>query len=73
MKKFIYKTLELKVDISYQGKPFDIPKVKPSKENLETDESAVFRLSGYLINQYTDKIKTSYKKGWCYIKLHFDH
>lgn len=68
-----FDELKLDVDINYQGKSFEFPKVKPSKEDLETDESAVYRLSGYLINQYTDKIKTSYKNGRCNIKLHFDH
>ncbi len=68
-----FNELSLDIDINYKGKSFEFPTEKPSKEDLKKDEKSILQLSAFMIRQYTDKIRTEYKNGICYVHLHFNH
>jgi xanthine permease XanP len=68
-----FEEFNLDVEIAYQGKEMVFPQVRPSEEELLGDDSALARLSGFLITQMADRIKTEVKGDQYRILLHFDH
>lgn len=69
----IFDELNLDVDISYTGDPFEFTDDIPSKEDLATKEKALVGLSGYMIKKYTDKTTIKVINDQVKVKLHFDH
>jgi xanthine permease XanP len=61
------------LDLAYSGRMMEFSAVRPSQDELLEDDAAFLRLSGFIIRQYADKIKTTSSDGVCQIRLHFDH
>jgi xanthine permease XanP len=61
------------VDIRYHGRLMDFPTLKPSERALLEEESALASLSGFLIRQYADRLRSESINSACRIQLHFDH
>jgi len=68
-----FEEFNLDVEIAYQGREMLFPQARPSEEELLKDDSALARLSGFLITHMADRIKTEVKGDQCRILLHFDH
>ncbi len=68
-----FEEFNLDVEIAYQGKEMVFPRVRPSEEELLIDDLALARLSGFLMHQIADRIKTEGKGDQQRILLHFDH
>jgi NCS2 family nucleobase:cation symporter-2 len=51
----------------------EFPSRRPTAEALLADDSGVAGLSGFLIRQYADRVKTEHENGRCRILMHFDH
>ena len=68
-----FDEFNLDVDIRYDGTLMDFPSVRPTEDALLTDTTAVVTLSGYLVRQYADKVKTEIVNGRCHVRMHFDH
>ncbi len=68
-----FDEMSLDVTFDYQGRLLDLQPQPPSREDLLEDATAVFRLSGFLIKRYADRIKTEEKNGQCHVVFHFDH
>ncbi|MDN7024897.1 xanthine permease [Methanoculleus sp. FWC-SCC1] len=64
----------LDIDIRYTGKPLDLsPGGPPSDADLLEDDTALARLSAFLVWKYADSVTADDKDGECRIRLHFDH
>ena len=68
-----FDELSLNIDISYEGEKFEFPETRPSKEELKSDERATVKLSGFMIRQYVDSLKTEFTDEYSKIHLHFEH
>jgi xanthine permease XanP len=68
-----FDEFNLDVDILYDGQLMEFPIRRPTEDALLADEKAIVGLSGFLIRQYADRIKTENENGRCRVHLHFDH
>jgi xanthine permease XanP len=68
-----FDEMSLEVVFSYEGRLMDFHPHPPSEADLLEDETAVFRLSSFMIKNYVDRIKTEDKNGRCRVVFHFDH
>jgi xanthine permease XanP len=68
-----FDEMRLDVGFTYQGSLLDFQAQPPSQADLLEDETAIFRLSGFIIKNYVDRIKTERKNGKCHVVFHFDH
>lgn len=68
-----FDEMRLDVGFTYQGRLLDFQSQPPSQTDLLEDETAIFRLSGFIIRNYVDRIKTEEKNGKCHVVFHFDH
>jgi len=70
----LFDEYSLDVEMRYVGKPLDLsPTARPTDEDLIADESALTRLSTYLICRSADGVSTESKDGLCVVRFHFDH
>jgi xanthine permease XanP len=68
-----FDEMSLEVVFNYEGRLLDFHPQPPTEADLLEDETAVFRLSGFIIKNYVDRIKTEAKNGKCRVVFHFDH
>jgi NCS2 family nucleobase:cation symporter-2 len=68
-----FDEFNLDLDIRYAGTLMEFPSRRPTAEALLADDSGVAGLSGFLIRQYADRVKTEHENGRCRILMHFDH
>jgi xanthine permease XanP len=68
-----FDEFNLDVDIRYDGKLMEFPSRRPTEEALLADDNAVASLSGFLIRQYADRVRSEVVNGRCLVQLHFDH
>ena len=68
-----YDEMRLDVGFTYQGRLPDFQSQFPSQADLLEDETAVFRLSSFIIKKSVDRIKTEEKNGQCHVVFYFDH
>jgi xanthine permease XanP len=68
-----FDEFNLDVDIRYDGLLMEFPSGRPTEDALLADENAVTSLSGFLIRQYADRVKSENINGQCRIQMHFDH
>jgi len=68
-----FDEFNLDVNIHYQGALMEFPASRPTEEELLHDEKAFIKLSGFLMRNYADRIKTDINKGTCHIHFHFEH
>ncbi|WAC06911.1 MAG: purine/pyrimidine permease [Thermodesulfobacteriota bacterium] len=68
-----FEEMSLDLSLNYKGRPLEFPPQVPSAADLLEDKTAVFRLSGFIIKNYVDRIKTVEKDGRCRVMFHFDH
>jgi NCS2 family nucleobase:cation symporter-2 len=68
-----FDEFNLDVDIRYDGELMAFPRSRPTEDALLADERSLAGLSGFLIRQYADSIKTEKIDGRCRIQMHFDH
>lgn len=68
-----FDEFNLDVDIRYNGKLMEFPALRPTEAALLSDEAALASLSGFLIRQYVDRLRSDATDSHCRIQLHFDH
>lgn len=68
-----FDELTLKIDVSYEGELFEIPDSRPNPHELLTSEQSLRRLSGYLVSQHVDRVRSEQKDGRCHLLLQFAH
>ncbi len=71
--KVSFEEFNLDIEFYYEGTLMEFPDVRPSARELMEDDQAFIRMSGFLIKQHVDWLKTDNSNGNCYIKFHFDH
>ena len=64
--------LRLDVELEYEGPPIEIADSMPTLEEMGTQAGSM-RLAGFLIRQYSDRVRVREKNGLCQVTLHFDH
>lgn len=62
----------LDVEISYEGLPIELADEPPSAEAIASGEG-IPALSGYMIRQYSDRVKIRQDGATCAVYLHFEH
>jgi len=68
-----FDEMSLDAGFTYPGRLLDFQAQPPSQADLLEDDTAIFRLSGFIIKNYVDRIKTEEKHGKCRVVFHFDH
>jgi xanthine permease XanP len=68
-----FDEMRLDVTFTYQGRLLDFQSQPPSQDDLLEDDNAIFRLSGFIIKNYVDRLRTEAKNGACHVIFHFDH
>jgi xanthine permease XanP len=68
-----FDEFSLDMDIRYDGALMEFPSVRPTEDALLADENAVASLSGFLIRQYADRVRSEVVNGRCRVQFHFDH
>ena len=68
-----FDEFNLDLDIRYDGQLMEFPSRRPTEDALLADEKAVASLSGFLIRQYADRVRSEVVNGRCRVQLHFDH
>ncbi|MGH7825125.1 MAG: uracil-xanthine permease family protein, partial [Candidatus Binatia bacterium] len=68
-----FDEFNLDMDIRYDGELMKFPSRRPTEDALLADENAVASLSGFLIRQYADRVRSETVNGRCRVQLHFDH
>jgi xanthine permease XanP len=68
-----FDEFNLDVDIRYDGRLMEFPSRRPTEDALLADEKAFIGLSGFLIRQYADRVRSEVVNGRCQVQLHFDH
>src|SRR5215510_10015596 len=68
-----FDEFNLDMDIRYDGELMEFSSQRPSEDALLADEKAIVGLSGFVIRQYTDRVKAEMVNGRCWIQMHFDH
>jgi xanthine permease XanP len=67
-----FDELRLDVELEYEGPPIEIAETMPTIEQMGTQAGSM-RLAGFLIRQYSDRVRIREKNGVCQVKLHFEH
>lgn len=68
-----FDEFNLDITIFYEGTPVEFSDVFLEGDALLEDDNALVNLSSRIIRQYTDRIESEEKNGWCKVVLHFDH
>ena len=68
-----FDELNLDIDLRYHGTPMEFPATRPTEADLLKDEKTVVRLSGFMIMQYADTVRSDLKDDLCHVQFHFDH
>ena len=68
-----FDEFNLDLDIRYDGQLMEFPSRRPTEDALLADEKAIIGLSGFLIRQYADRVRSEVVNGRCRVQLHFDH
>jgi xanthine permease XanP len=68
-----FDEFNLDLDIRYDGELMEFPSRRPTEDALLADEKAIVGLSGFLIRQYADRVRSEVVNGRCRVQLHFDH
>lgn len=68
-----FDEFNLEAYIKYHGKPFEISKTRPTKEEIQKDEEADIKLSAYVLGKHADKIEFHEKDDHTTLHLHFEH
>lgn len=68
-----FDELNINADLSYDGTPLEITKIRPSESSYAEDDQAFAHLASYMLNRYADQV-TSHQKGpISHLFIHFDH
>jgi xanthine permease XanP len=67
-----FDEINLDVEISYKGSPFELSTSPPSLDQMGSDEG-VIAMAGYLIGRYADRARIKSLLDRCVVQLHFDH
>jgi len=51
----------------------EFPKTRPTHDELLSDDDARTRLSGYLIAQHVDRVRSEVRDGSGRVEFHFEH
>lgn len=68
-----FDEFNLDSDISYPGEQILIPEKRPSDAEIIDDETAMIRLSGYMLKRYADKVFTTKQADIAHVLIHFEH
>ena len=68
-----FDEFNLDIDIAYEGVEARFPTKRPAPEDLLDDPDAMFGLSGYLIRQSVDKLRSWSDGKRAGVTLHFNH
>ena len=68
-----FDEFNLDIDLRYEGMLMEFPTMRPAEADLLRDEKATVKLSGFIITQYVDTVKSELKDGLCRVQFHFDH
>ncbi|WP_094605445.1 hypothetical protein SPSIL_001280 [Sporomusa silvacetica DSM 10669] len=68
-----FDEFNLDVELYYKGTLMQFSDTRPTQDELLHDDTAFLKLSGFLINQHVDRLKSGSHNDNCHIKFHFDH
>jgi NCS2 family nucleobase:cation symporter-2 len=68
-----FDEFNLDMDIQYEGTPMEFPAERPTEGELISDTRTTVKLSGFMIMNYVDRLRTELKGDLCRVRFHFDH
>ncbi|CQR74855.1 Xanthine permease XanP [Sporomusa ovata DSM 2662] len=71
--KVSFDEYHITVNIIYNGVLLEFPEKRPTDEELLNDDTAIVKLSGFLMRKYSNKIESCMKGKNCSLQFHFEH
>ncbi len=71
--EIVFDEFSLDVQLFYQGEPMKFPCDPPDLKRILDDKFEQLKLSCYLMERHTDKIKSVTKNRFVTLHLHFEH
>jgi len=68
----VFDEYHLDVELSYEGMPVELADEAPSLDAIASGKG-IAALSGYIIRQYSDRVKVKQEGDTCTVFLHFEH
>jgi xanthine permease XanP len=73
LQKTYFDEFNIRVDMEYTGEAIILNQSRPSPEDLLADDSALARLSGFLISQYADTVSLESTEDRHRVRMVFEH
>lgn len=68
-----FDEFNLDVLIQYTGQRIELPREKPSLEDIWEDSASFDQLSAYMVRKLSDRARTGEKNGLSFLELHYQH
>lgn len=67
-----YDEFTLDVEVRYAGALLEMPKARPTIDEILTSEAGARRLAGYLLRRNADRAVASLRRDMCVVQFHFE-
>lgn len=68
-----FDEFSLDVRVSYDGAPLELPRRRPSNDEILASEDGQRKLAGYMLRRYADAVDATHTGGRATVLFHFDH
>lgn len=68
-----FDEFNLDVRVSYTGAPLELPEKRPTNEEIMASEDGEWKLAGFMLRRYADRVSVTHRAGRSTILFHFDH
>jgi xanthine permease XanP len=68
-----FDEFNLDMDLQYEGTLMEFPAERPTEGELISDARTTVKLSGFMIMNYVDRLRSEQKGDLCRVQFHFDH
>lgn len=68
-----FDEFNITLDVRYEGREIQFCSTRPTADEIVDDEDALVKLSGFLIKQFADSLKSEAVNGRCRVLLQFVH
>ena len=69
-----FDEFNLDIDLWYEGVPIELPVTRPpTPDELLSDDTAVARLSAFLVSRSADGATSEFRDGRCHVRFHLEH
>lgn len=66
----LFDEYNLNIHVTYEGKAMEFPKSAPTEDELMSDPSSVSRMSGFIIQLFSEKVTSTANGDRCTVSIH---